>query len=337
MNTIKDVAEQAGVSVNTVSRALNNKPDVSHVTRQRVLEVAKGLDYVPNALARSLVRKNTKTIGVTIGDNSNPYFATILKVIEKTARGRGYTIFVCNTDENPLQEAEAIDVLREKMVDGLLVTPVVGKGNIAIQRLRDAGVPFVVLARALQDIKADCVTCDNVKGGFQAVRHLIDNGHTRIAHIAGPQGLQPAMDRYKGYMNALSSCGITPDPSLVKWGNVNMSDGKKSMHELLSAGNRPTAVFAFSDFVAMGVMMAVREVNLRIPEEVALVGYDNIEFSSFLDVPLTTVSQPRTLIGETAINLLIDKIEKKVSDEPQQIVFQPELVIRKSSGAIASG
>ncbi|MGQ9632523.1 MAG: LacI family DNA-binding transcriptional regulator [bacterium] len=327
--TIKDIAERAGVSANTVSRALNNRPEISEETKRRILKIAEEAGYIPNSLARGLVSRRTKTIGVTVGDNRNPFFAGIVKAIEDRARERGYNIILCNTDEECDREKEAIRLLREKMVDGLLITPVDRRGEY-IRELKRAGTPFVLISRYLDDIETDYVINDNVNGAYQAVKYLIERGHKRIGLIAGPPQISPATDRFKGYRKALDESGIGFDESLVKWNNVKIEDGQRSAKELLEMEGRPTAIFAFSDFVALGALRAIRDAKLKIPRDIGLVGYDDVEFSEFLEVPLTTVHQPRARMGIVATDILIDKIEGKGPGGAQQVVIQPELVVRES-------
>jgi LacI family transcriptional regulator len=327
--TIKDIAKKADVSANTVSRALNDRGEISEETKQKVLRIAKELGYIPNSLARGLVSRRTKTIGVTVGDNRNPYFAGIVKAIEDAARERGYNIILCNTDEDYDKEKEIIRLLREKMVDGLLITPVDRKGE-DIRELRRINFPFVLISRYIDGLKTDYVVNDNVTGAYLAVKCLIEKGHRRIGHIAGPSPISAGTDRFKGYEKALDESGIEYDESLVIWNNVKIEDGQRSMEELLKMDDRPTAAFTFSDYVALGALRAIHDAKLKIPDDIALVGYDDVEFSPFLEVPLTTVHQPRVRIGEMATEILIDKIEGKSSGGTHQVILQPELVIRSS-------
>ena len=330
--TMKDIAREAGVSINTVSRALNGKPDVNEDTKKGILEIADRLNYVPNFLAKGLVTKNTRTIGVIVSDNANPFFARMIKGIEDYARSRGYNIILCNTDERYEKEEEAVRLLREKRVDGLLITLTPAqKERTDILELKRTGVPFVLLNRHMDDIITDYVINDNVYGAYLAVSHLAKLGHKRIGYISGPSQISSVRERLEGYKKALFENNIKFDNSLVKESNLKMEDGYKLMKEFLELENRPTAVFTYSDLLAIGALKALKEAKLEVPKDIALVGYDDIEFSSLLEVPLTTVHQPRYRIGEEGAKILIDRIEGKDSEDLHQIVLKPELVIRESA------
>lgn len=330
--TMKDVARKAGVSINTVSRALNGKPDVNEDTKKRILEIADKLNYVPNFLAKGLVTKNTRTIGVIVSDNADPFFATIVKGVEDFARSKGYNIILCNTDEKYEREEEAIRLLREKQVDGLLITLAPAQEKRAdILELKRAETPFVLLNRHMDDVMTDYVINDNVYGAYIAVSHLIKSGHKRIGYISGPSQISSARERLEGYKKALLENSIEFDNSLVKESNLRMEDGYRIMRKLLELKNRPTAVFAYSDLLAIGALRALVEAKLKVPKDMALVGYDDIEFSEFLEVPLTTVHQPKYRIGQEGTKILINRIENKDSEGLHQIVLKPELVIRKST------
>jgi len=330
--TMKDIAREAGVSINTVSRALNGKPDVNEDTKKRILEIADRLNYVPNFLAKGLVTKNTRTIGVIVSDNANPFFARMIKGIEDYARSRGYNIILCNTDERYEKEEEAVRLLREKRVDGLLITLTPAqKERTDILELKRTGVPFVLLNRHMDDIMTDYVINDNVYGAYLAVSHLAKLGHKRIGYISGPSQISSVRERLEGYRKALFENNIEFDNSLVKGSNLKMEGGYRLMKEFLELENRPTAVFTYSDFLAIGALKALKEAKLQVPKDIALVGYDDIEFSSLLEVPLTTVHQPRYRIGEEGAKILINRIEGKDSEGLHQIILKPELVIRESA------
>jgi len=328
---MQDVAREAGVSVNTVSRALAGKPDVSPETRARVLEVAERLGYRPNKLARGLRSNKTGTIGVVVTDIANPFFGALVKGVERAARQHDYSIILQDTDEDYEREREAIQVMLAERVDGLLITPV-QTGTETIEELKEAGLPFVLLGRHFDDLETDYVVTDDVEGGFLATEHLIKLGHKRIAMINGPLHISSARERFQGYKKALDHYGIELDESIVSAGATTTEEGYELTKSLLDRPARPTAIFAYSDFVAFGVMRAIREARLKVPEDVAVVGYDDVEFSSHLEVPLTTVKIPKGLLGERAVESLLNKIDGKVSDrKPEQIVLQVKVVTRAST------
>ncbi len=329
--TIKDIAKKAKVSANTVSKALSNRSGVNKETRHKILKIAKELSYLPNVLARNLRLSQTKTIGVIISDNSNPFFAYVVKGIQDVARETGYHIILCNTGENPDFEQEAIDLLLELRVAGLLITPT-QKEIDYIVKLKRLHVPFVLLARHFEKTTAHYVITDNVTGAYLATQHLIARGHQRVVFVNGPYQNSSARERLVGYKKALAENKIAYDKSLVEWGNLNMEDGYDVMKRVLAHRQPPLGVFLFSDYVAIGALKAVREGNLKVPQEVSIVGYDDIDFVSYLDVPLTTVHQPKYSIGKKAMEILIQIIDGKLSnqEQPQCILLEPELIIRKS-------
>ncbi len=327
--TIRDVAQAANVSTNTVSRALNNKPDVSPETRRRVLAAAKELNYSPNNLARSLISKKTGTLGVVVTDNANPFYARIIKGIEDVGRRHGYSIILCNTDEDSEREEEAIRLLQQKRVDGILITPV-QKDFRYLEVLRNYQSPFVLLNRHPKNEMVDYVINDNAYGARLAIGRLISVGRRKIAYICGPSTISSVQERLEGCFAAMEAGGLSPKSLHVERTNLKMEDGFEAMQKLLE-NDRPDGVFAYSDILAIGAMKSILEANLRIPEDIALIGYDDIEFASMLEVPLTTVRQPRYRIGEKAANMLINKLNNKNGTEVESVVLRPELILRKSA------
>jgi len=327
--TLKDIGKQVGVSATTVSRALNNKPDISYETKKKIKEVAERLGYSPNALARSLKAKKTGSIGVLIGDIADPFFAPIVKGIEITARKMGYSIILCETGEEYEQEKIALQMMLEKRVDGLLITPsqTEYKDILELQRRK---IPFVLVGRHFDLVESDYVITDDIKGAFSATNYLIKKGHKKILFINGPNYISSAKERLVGYKRALQENAILFDSSLVREGALKMEDGYRIMKEVLSTGTEFTAVFAYCDFVILGVMQALEETKLEIPGDIAVVGYDNVAFAPFLRVPLTTVHIPKYELGKRSMELLKKKIEGEVK-EPEAIILQTKLVIRKSA------
>jgi len=330
--TIKDIAKKAKVSANTVSKALNNKSGVSNKTRDRILKIAEDLGYLPNVLAKNLRLSQTKTIGVIISDNSNPFFAHMIKGIQDVAREAGYHIVLYNTEENPDFEEEAIDLLLELRVAGLLITPTQKKIDY-ILKLKQLHMPFILLVRHLEEVVTHYVVTDNVIGGYIATKRLVNRGHQKIVFINGPYENSAAKERFRGYQRALEENKIVFNESLVQWGNLNMEDGYNAMRRILAKERPPLGVFLFSDYVAIGAMRAAREKNLRIPGEVSIVGYDDIDFVKYLDVPLTTVYQHKYGIGKKGAEILINIVEGKLSNEEafQRVLLQPRLVVRASA------
>ena len=327
--TLKDIGKEVGVSATTVSRALNNKPDISYQVKQKIKEVAQRLGYSPNALARSLKAKKTSSIGVLIADIADPFFAPIVKGIENTARQMGYSIILCDTGEEYEQEKLALQMMLEKRVDGLLITPSQTEYGDILE-LKRKKVPFVLLGRHFDLVESDYVITDEIKGAFSATDYLIKKGHKKILFINGPDYISSAKERLVGYKRALQEHAILFDKFLVKEGALKMEDGYRIMKQTLSAGIKFTAVFAYCDFVVLGIMQALEEAKLKIPEDIAIVGYDDVVFARFLQVPLTTVHIPKYELGKEAMKLLKKKIDEEIL-EPQAVILETKLVIRKSA------
>lgn len=328
--TLKDVAKEAGVSATTVSRALNNKDAISPSTREKILKLAKEMDYTPDAVARGLKNKRTETIGVVIADISDPFFAPIVKGIEKAVREEGYHLILCDTDEDYQVEKEALRTLMEKRVDGLLITPVQTSFQDIVE-LKKKKIPFVLLCRHFnfELLETDYVVTNDVEGAVLAVTHLIEKGHRKILFINGPTYVSSAKERLAGYKRAFLEAGVKLDESLVREGGIKMEDGYRITKQELARPLQFTAVFAYSDFVALGVMKALKEANLRIPQDIALVGYDDIDIASFLEVPLTTVRIPKYELGVEGFRLLKRKM-KGEADSLEKVILPTELVVRES-------
>lgn len=329
--TVSDVAKLAGVSESTVSRAINDKPDISAKTKEHVLKVAKDTGYAPNLLARGLRSRKTKTIGVVITDISNPFFGTVVRGIEDVLQKKQHSIILCNTDEKYQREEESIKVLIEKRVDGLLITPV-GEKNLDILRLKRYGIPFVLVGRRINLPEIPYVVNDDELGGFLATQYLINKGHRRIFYISGPLHISSASERLAGYKRALVQHGQEVNERLVRIITPRMDAAYKLMKRLLLKKRDFTAIFTFSDFVALGVMRALHERGLAIPEDVAVVGFDDVEVSSTLEVPLTTVHLSKYRLGKKAAEILLTQLlPTKSGNFPLQIVIKPKLVVRKSA------
>jgi len=334
--TIRDIAREAGVSINTVSRALNDKPDISDKTKERVLETVKRLGYRPNRLARGLRSNKTGTIGVVVTDIANPYFAALVKGVGKAAKEHNYSIILQDTDEDYEKEREAVQTMLAEQVDGLLITPV-QTGKETIIELQESGLPFVLLGRHFDDLETDYVATDDIRGGFLATEHLIRQGHERIALLGGPLHISSAKERFQGYKEALERYGLELDERLIETGAITMRDGYATAKSLLSCEPRPTAIFAYSDFVALGIVKAIREAGLKIPDDIAIVGYDDIEFSSCLEVPLTTVRIPKEEIGRQAVEILLEKMAKPDgAGQFRGVKLEVELVVRESTATAGS-
>lgn len=328
MPTIYEIAKLAGVSPATVSRALNGTGYVRAEVRERIRAIADSMDYHPNSLARGLLNKRTYTLGLVVPDITNPFFPAVARGVEDVAHTNGYGVILCNTDGNLQKEAKYLKMLRTKRVDGVVFTTSRVQAS-HVQDLLNAGVPVVLADRRL-DVMCDSVSADNVDGAYQAVAHLLSLGHTRVAMITGPANLTTAQERLEGYKQALCEHGIAFSPRLVLEGDFRQESGYRLARDLLKIDPRPTAVFAANDLMAVGVLMSLEEQGIRVPEDMALVGYDDVVLSRVTRPRLTTVAQPKYEMGAIACELLISRISHP-EKEPEKVLLKPRLVVRESS------
>jgi LacI family transcriptional regulator len=326
--TLRMVAEKAGVSVNTASRAINNKPDINQETKKRIFKVAQELGYVRNNTAVALRTKKTGTVGVVIEDNRNPFYAEVLNGMEVAAREKNYHIIFANTQRDYKKEEEAINLLLAKRVDGLLIAPVQDRDD-DIKNLIEVNIPFVVVGRDFKNISLDAVYNDEVKGGFLATEYLIKKGHKRIALIDGFLYKSPAKGRLEGYKKALKKYGISMDDALVSVGDIDVKDGYERTRQMLEKDLDFTAIFAYNDMMAFGAMQAIREKGLRIPEDIGLVGYDDIPFCSLMDPALTTIRLKKQELGIESVKLLFSLINGN-RKKPKKIMLDVDIIVRKT-------
>lgn len=333
MATIKDVAKMAGVSPSTVSRVLSGKGVVKESTRQKVMEAVMSLNYRPNVLARGLKKGETKTIGLIIPNIRNPIFPVVVKGVEDMARRYGYTVVLCNTDESAELEKEYIQKLRKRWVDGLILVPS-GKEVEHIRELQQEGFPVVVLIRSV-DVPVKTIVIDNFKAAYDAVSFLVKTGHRRIVIVKGNQQLNLYKERFKGYVQALKDAGLPVREELITGddsGSAQWSmDGYNAISSLLRQNISFDAVFATTDLRAIGAIRAIKDHGLRVPEDISVLGFDNLDFSSLIDPPLTTVAQPLYRMGESAVNKLLHLIENGGEEGPLTEYMSSELIIRKST------
>jgi LacI family transcriptional regulator len=328
-STINDVARLAGVSITTVSHVINGTRFVSDELRQRVSDAMQTLNYQPNSLARGLRMGLSKSIGLIIPDNSNLFFAEIARAIEDAGYKHGYSVILCNTDDDPQKEDAYVNVLRAKQVDGVIFISAGGLSQ-GLNRLLDAHVPVVVIDRQIADIAADIVLIDNLQGGYQAVQHLIQTGHKRIACIAGPSDLTPSSQRLVGYQRALQDAGLPCDERLLERGDFHAASGYTATLRLMQNKPRPTAIFACNDMMAIGALHATYVLKIRVPDDVALVGFDDVELASYVYPPLTSVAQPKQEIGKMAVDLILERIHSPMAPS-RTMVMSPSLMVRLSS------
>ncbi|MBF7095578.1 LacI family DNA-binding transcriptional regulator [Alkalibacter mobilis] len=330
--TIKDIAKEAGVSIATVSMIFNNKDkNISQGTRDRVMNIAKLHNYIPNSMARSLVTKRTKTLGLILPDIVNPFFPEIARGAEDKARESGYSIIICNTDDNLEQEDRYIEILTEKMVDGIIFTHSADRNNTnsGLERCR---VPIILIDRDYDsDNVKGKVLIDNGEASYKGVIHLIEKGYRKITYIAGSLNTQTAKDRLKGYRKALEDNGIEFEEKYIKVGEYRSLWGMEAVTLLFEEGVDFDAIFCGNDLIAIGAMKKLKEFGKRIPEDIGIMGFDDIYMASLVEPELTTIKQPNYEMGHKAAQMLIRAIEGNEKNTESKIILETELVVRKSS------
>ena len=326
--SIKDIAKVANVSYSTVSRALTDSPRVQAQTKARIQHIAAEMGYLPSAVGRSLVTRRTDTIGVVVSTITDLFFAEVIDAIEETALAHHYRVILANSGGQPPRELAAIRSLRERWVDGLiLVSGCSSREELCAEKGMD--LPIVTINGVHREHIGYSVEVDNAGGGMEAAQHLLNLGHRRIAHIAGPATEWDAVERQDGYEQALCAFGQPVDPALIVRGNSRPRGGILAMQQLLALPSPPTAVFCYNDATALGAMRAAYAAGQHIPETLSVVGFDDIDLAPFLEPPLTTVAQPKRAMGERAVQMVLDLLvgDRSVSD----CVLPSRLVVRGST------
>lgn len=329
--SIRDVAERAGVSVGTVSNVLNRPDRVSAGVVERVQDAIRELGYVRNDAARQLRAGRSSSVGLVVLDARNPFFTDMARGAEDAAAEQGVSVLLGDSDEQPEREAAYLDLFEEQRVRGVLVSPLGDIGE-RLQRLRALGTPVVLVDRMAEDASLSSVSVDDVAGGRIAVAHLLEQGRRRIAFVGGPLGIRQVADRLAGAREAVAA---VPDATIevLEGAALSVLEGRRMGEQLVArpADERPDAVFTANDLLAVGLLQAlVMRGAARVPEDIALIGFDDIDFASATIVPLSSIRQPSRLIGQTALGILLEEADDPEL-APRQVVFQPELVIRDSS------
>ena len=331
MTTILDVAERAGVSPSTVSHVLNKTRHVSEMTRARVLQAVDELNYRPNILARSLRRRETHTLGILIPDNTNPFFAEMVRGIEDTVFDEGYTVLLGNSDGESDKELRYLDLFVNKQVDGVVLVAAAMKNEESFEVLRDPSVSTVIVDREIELERMDRVLADNLSGGYTATRHLLQLGHRRIGCITGPSQVTPSAERVIGYQKALEEWNIAPDQSLVVTGDFRHVSGLHAAKQLLTMPKPPTAIFACNDMMALGVLGAANELDIQVPDELSLIGFDDIALDELVVPRLTTICQPAYEMGCRAASLLLERLQDP--DRPVERQMLKTYLVERDSTA----
>jgi LacI family transcriptional regulator len=333
--SIRDVAAHAGVSVGTVSNVLNRPEIVARTTRDRVHAAIKALGFVRNESARQLRAGRSRTIGLVVLDVANPFFTDVARGVEDEAAAAGLAVILCNTDEQLDKEQRYLELLEEHRVQGILITPV-GEADRRLAPLQQRGTPVILVDSRSPSGRQCSVAVDDVLGGDAAMTHLLAEGHERISFVGGPVSLRQVADRRDGAVRALVRAGRTAsDLEFIETSALNVAAGQRAGAEIaaLAPRQRPTAAFCANDLVALGLLQEMTRQRIRVPDELAIVGYDDIEFAAAAAVPLSSVRQPRQELGRMAAQLLLEEALGTDGHKHRQVIFQPELEVRQSSQA----
>jgi len=333
MVTLKDVAREADVSISTVSRALNNSEKVHPQTKQRVREVADELGYKPSRVARRLRLEEGKAslLGLVIPDIQNPFFADVTRGVEDVAQAHDYGLLLSNSDEDPEKQRFVLDILQTEEVDGVIVPPVCDE-DTAIAQLLETNIAVVCVDRRMQNARVDTILSDNRKGAYEAVSHLLELGHRRIGFIGGIPRISTLTERRQGYEQALSDHGQAVDPALIKETETRRERGKLLTEELLAVADPPTALFTGNNLTTLEVLSTLHERGVAVPEEMAVVGYDDVPWPMALNPPPTVVDQPGYEMGRRAAEILLERLQNP-GRSPTTVTLQPRLIVRQSCGA----
>ncbi|GGZ22636.1 LacI family transcriptional regulator [Echinicola pacifica] len=330
--TIRDIALKLNISISTVSRALRDSPEIKLETRKKVLALAEKLNYTPNVVAQSLRVNKTKTLGIVVPELASHFFASNISGIQDTAYKRGYNVMICQSNENFEQEKSDIRTLISSRVDGLLISLSRETSSFEhLQHLIDREIPFVLFDRIVENLPVSTVTVDDSLGAYNVVQHLLQQGCQKIAFISGPKEMYICKKRIDGYQKALEEAELQHPYNNVQFSDLTNEDIRRITHELLDQEERPDAIFALNDPVAVEVLKVLKAKGLSVPEDIALVGFTNMPFSDALEPSLSTVDQPAYEMGRLAANNLLDQLMNPADFQPKNLVLDTELVIRHSS------
>jgi LacI family transcriptional regulator len=331
MPTIHDVARRAGVAPITVSRVINNSGYYSQEILERVEAAISELGYVPNTLARSLRSKRTNTLALVLTDITNPFFTTLARGVEDTASDAGFTVIFCNTDESQAEEQKYLHVLVQKQVDGILLVPSRSTAD-SIEFIHKHNTPVVVLDRRVPNAQTDVVRADSQGGAYQLTRLLLGLGHRHVAILSGPRDVSTAEDRVAGYQQAMAEAGIPEAEKLVCYGAFTQESGYEMVKQALTATPQLTALFAANNFIGIGALKALQDLGLRVPEDIALVAFDDLPPALVTFPFFTLAAQPAYEMGKKATELLLSRLAGEASGPYQEIILPTELIVRQSSG-----
>jgi LacI family transcriptional regulator len=329
VTTVSDVATKAGVSVSTAARVLSGRGYAAEETRRLVMEAAHELGYVPNKIARSLRTRRTNLIGLLIGDVENSFYSAVAKNVESVAKDAGYHVVLCNSDDDVDSEREYLQLLEGMRVDAVIVTPT-SKNRRHLTRLIEAGLVIVQMDRRVHGLPADAILVDNEAGAARAVTHLIEAGHERIGIITGELDVQTASRRLAGYERALEDHGIPIRDELIRTGSFHRDHAVEDVTDLIRARPAPTAIFAANNILAEAALMALEQLEMHVPADISVVGFDDVQWMSMVEPPLTTIRQPVAEMARSAAELALRRLGEAAPGRPSTVVFRTELVERAS-------
>ena len=332
MATIQEVARHAGVSIATVSRVLNGRVNVREEVRARVRAAIEALNYQPSRAARMMRANHSKIIGLLITDIQNPFFTALIRGVEDVAHRNGYSLILCNSDENPQKEQQSIEVLCAERVAGVLAVPTRERASI-VQPFHDHRIPVVVVDRRIKDDRTDVILVDNKRGVFDAIVHLYSNGYRRIGIVGGPGMITTGRERLEGYRQALKVVGLPYDAALERYGTFKEPSGYQLTEDLLKLEPAIDALFVCNNVMTIGALEAINARKLRIPEDIAVVGFDEMLWAALSAISLTTVTQPVYELGSTAALRLFQRLHQPETCSRQEIMLAPTLCVRGSSRA----
>ena len=327
---IKDIAEKAGVSTATVSRVLNGFPGVREKTKKKVMKITSELNYEVNGIARSLRQKKTYKIGVIVGNVLSQFYSILAKSIEDVAIKYGYSVILCNGDDDPEKELNYLKVLRSSRVDGIIIAPT-GKNADYVNSLMQSNIKIVLVDRLIEGVDCDAILVDNEKGAYTAVKYLIDKGYKKIAIIDGFIDRTTGKERLKGYLRALNENNIPRNDDFIKIKDFKKRSGIVFANELLENKNKPEAIFAANLELTIGVLLSIKNFGLKIPDDIAVIGFDDSDWAQILDPPLTVISQPVYDLGATTAEMLIKNIENNNYEKEKLIVTLNTKLIERGS------
>jgi LacI family transcriptional regulator len=330
--TIRDVGQLAGVSQATAARVLGGYGPASPTVRAKVEAAAERLGYVPNSVARALASGLTHAVGLVVGDIENPFFGAAARSMSDALEERGHTVLLTNSDEDVDRERRAVETLRARQVDALVVAPS-ASGPLPHLAAAAAAAPLVLLDRVVRGVRADSVTVDNRGGARMAVEHLIEHGHRRIGLVSDNPSISSSAERIEGYRDALGTVGIEPDGHLMSLGGATRDDGYRAARRLLEAPDRPTALFTANNFMTVGAMLALSDLGLHVPDDISLVGFDDLEWTTLVDPPLTVVAQPASELGVVAAERVLARLAGG-GGRPRRFKLETTLITRASCRSI---